>query len=299
MAVQKVIGDALGDSTLALALWAPERAGYVDVYGAPLELPHDTRLRGVTPITHGNGPVAALIHDPALDTDSDVVEGLAATSLMLLENTRLVEELRASRSRIIEAGECERRRLERDLHDGAQQRLVAIQVRVDLARELTDPEDAAKQLDAIEEDAVGALEELRALAHGIYPGVLHELGPAAALSSLARSCSLPITVTDEGIARSSDAVEAAIYFCAREAIQNAAKHAGAGAKVTVTLAERENAIQFTVTDDGAGLPTETDTTGFGITGMRDRLEAVGGHFEIVSGPRQGTSVRGTIPTAAR
>ena len=299
MAVQTMIGDALGDSTIALALWSPQHAGYVDVYGAPLELPRDTRERGVTPITHGNGPVAALIHDPTLDTDSDVVEGLAATSLMLLENTRLVEELRASRSRIVKAAERERRRLERDLHDGAQQRLVAIQVRVDLARELTDPEDAAKQLDAIGDDAVGALEELRSLAHGIYPGLLHELGPAAALSSLARSCSVPITVTDEGIGRSSDTIEAAIYFCAREAIQNTAKHAGPGARVTVALAERENTLQFTVTDNGAGFPPEADTNGFGITGMRDRIEAVGGHFEIVSRPGQGTSVRGTIPAGAR
>jgi signal transduction histidine kinase len=295
VAVQDVIGDALGDSTIALALWAPERAGYVDVYGAPVELPRDPRVRGVTRVTRGNGPVAALIHDPTLDTDSDVVEGLAATSLMLLENTRLVEELRASRSRIVEAAESERRRLERDLHDGAQQRLVAIQVRVDLARELTDPEDAAKQLDAIAEDAVAGLEELRALAHGIYPGVLHELGPAAALSSLARSSSVPIKVTDEGIARSSDAVEAAIYFCAREAIQNTAKHAGPGANVTVALAGRKSMIQFTVTDNGAGMPPETDTNGTGITGMRDRIEAVGGQFEIVSAPGQGTSVRGTIP----
>jgi signal transduction histidine kinase len=232
-------------------------------------------------------------------TASDVVEGLAATSLMLLENTRLVEELRASRSRIVEAGESERRRLERDLHDGAQQRLVAIQVRVDLARELTDSEDAAKQLDAIEDDAVAALEELRELAHGIYPGVLHEHGPAAALSSLARSSPVPIRVTHGGIGRSSDAVEAAIYFCAREAIQNTAKHAGSGAKVTVALARRGNTIQFTVTDNGAGMPPETDTTGIGITGMRDRIEAVGGRFEIVSAPGQGTSVHGTIPEVER
>ena len=168
-AVQKVIGDALGDSTITLALWAPDSAGYVDVYGAPLELPGDTHARGVTQVTHGNGPVAALIHDPTLDTDSDVVEGLAATSLMLLENTRLVDELRASRSRIVETAEHERRRLERDLHDGAQQRLVEIQVRLALARELADSEDLAEQLDATQKSAEAAVEELRALAHGIYP----------------------------------------------------------------------------------------------------------------------------------
>jgi signal transduction histidine kinase len=295
LAVQKVIGDALGDSSITLALWVPERAGYVDVYGAPLELPRDPRARGVTRVTRGNGPVAALIHDPTLDTDSDVVEGLAATSLMLLENTRLVEELRASRARIVEAAERERRRLERDLHDGAQQRLLAIQLRLDMARELADSEDLAKQLDATQEDALGALEELRALARGIYPGVLHELGPGAALRSLARSSPVPIEVTDEGIGRSSDAIEAAIYFCAREAIQNTAKHAGPGANVTVTLTHRQDAIEFTVSDDGPGTPPESDTNGLGITGMRDRIEAVGGQFEILSALGQGTSIHGTIP----
>ena len=133
--VQTVIGEALGDSTTALALWAPERAGYVDVDGAPLELPRDPRVRGVTQITNGNGPVAALIHDPTLDIDSDALEGLAATSLMLVENMRLLDELRASRLRIVEAGDSERRRLERDLHDGAQQRLMAVQIKLRLAQE--------------------------------------------------------------------------------------------------------------------------------------------------------------------
>ena len=299
LALQKVIGDALGDSTLALALWAPQRTGYVDVHGAPLELPRDPRSRGVTHFTQGDGSVAALIHDPMLDTDSDVVEGLAATSLMLLENTRLVEELRASRSRIVEVGERERRRLERDLHDGAQQRLIAIQIRLDLARDLTDSEELANQLATIQEDAVAALEELRALAHGIYPGVLHDLGPATALRSLARTSPVPIEVTDAGIERSSDAIEAAIYFCAREAIQNTAKHAGPGASVTVTLGHREDAIEFTVSDDGAGMPPDTDTSGIGITGMRDRIEAVGGRLEIVSAPGQGTSIHGTIPDHER
>ena len=294
-AVQKMIGDALGDPTITLALWESERAGYVDIYGAPLELPRDTRARGVTRVTWGNGPVAALIHDPTLDTDSDVVEGLAATSLMLLENTRLVEELRASRSRIVDAAESERRRLENDLHDGAQQRLVAIHLRLSMARELADSEDLAKQLGKIQEDTVRALEEIRALAHGIYPAVLRELGPAASLRSLVRSSPGPIEVTGEGIGRSSEAIEAAVYFCAREAIQNTAKHAGPGAKVTVTLAHYEHTIELTVRDNGAGMPREGDANGSGITGMRARIEAVGGQFEIVSAPVQGTSIHGTIP----
>ena len=297
--VQKVIGDALGDSTIELALWSPERAGYVDVNGAPLELPRDPSARGVTQVTNGNGPIAALIHDPTLDTDSDVVEGLAATSLMLLENTRLVEELRASRARIVRAGERERRRLERDLHDGAQQQLVAIQVRLATARELADSEDLAKQLDATQKNAQAAMEELRALAHGIYPGVLHDLGPAAALRDLSSSSPIRIKVTDDGIGRSSDAIEAAIYFCAREAIQNSAKHAGPDANVTVTLAHRQDAIQCTITDDGTGIPPESATNGIGIISMHDRIEAVGGQLHIVSTPGHGTAIHATIPDGER
>ena len=131
--VQSVVADALGDSTVSLAFWAPERGGYVDVHGASVELPSDTSQRGVTQITQDGRPAAALIHDPTLDTDSDVVEGLVATSLMLLENARLIEDLRASRSRIVATAERERRRLEQDLHDGAQQRLMGIQVKLRLA----------------------------------------------------------------------------------------------------------------------------------------------------------------------
>ena len=218
---------------------------------------------------------------------------------MLLENTRLVEELRASRSRIVEAAERERRRLERDLHDGAQQRLVAIQVRVDMARELAGPKTSRSSSTRSKRTRSGRWRNFARSRTASILAVLHELGPAAALRSLARSSRSQLTVTDEGIGRSSDAIEAAIYFCAREAIQNTAKHAGPGAKVTVTLADRENTIQFTVSDDGAGMPADTDTTGVGITGMRDRIEAVGGQFEIVSTPGQGTSIHGTIPDGER
>jgi len=137
-AVQEMIGHTLGDRTLTLALWTSERAGYIDVDGTPLEIPRDTDGRGVTYVTRNDSPVAALIHDSTLDTDSELVDGLAATSLMLLENAHLVEELRASRARITRASDRERRKLERDLHDGAQQRLMTIQLGLRLARERAD-----------------------------------------------------------------------------------------------------------------------------------------------------------------
>ena len=296
VAVQELLGDALGDSSLRLVLWSAERDGFVDVEGAAVRLPDEGAERGVTWLTRNNQLVAALVHDHVLDADSTVVEGLAATSLMLLDNARLVEELRASRARIVDAAERERRRLERDLHDGAQQRLVALQIRLESARELAGHGELIKRLDATQRDAEAALEEVRALAHGIYPAELHDLGLAHALRSLALRSPVPIYVADEGVGRASPAVEAAIYFCVREAIQNAAKHAGAGVTVTVTLARRVDAIEFTVSDDGVGLAREAGPEGSGITGMRDRIEAAGGVLEIVSAAGRGTRVCGTVPS---
>jgi signal transduction histidine kinase len=214
---------------------------------------------------------------------------------LLLENLRLVEELRASRLRIVQAAECERRRLEHDLHDGAQQRLVEIQVRLGIAQGLSDRADLAKQLEAIRRAADTALDELRSLARGIHPATLRDLGPAAALRSLAQHSVVPIRVIDEGIGRCPTAVEAAIYFCAREAIQNAAKHAGRGVRVTVTLRRLRGAIELTIADDGVGLPPDDACNGTGILGMRDRIEAVDGQFTIVSRPGLGTRIRATIP----
>lgn len=296
--VQEMIADALDDSTLTLALWDPDHAGYVDVDGVPVGLPRDTRARRVTSITRDGMPVAVLIHDPAVDTDSGVVEGLAATSLLLFENSRLVGELRASRARLVDTAERERRRIEQDLHDGAQQRLVEIQIKLAMARDLTDRPELIRHLDSIQDQADSALTELRALARGIHPAGLREFGPAVALRALADSSSLPVRVRDEGIGRSPDAIEAAIYFCAREAIQNAAKHAGAGAQVRVTLARDQHAIEFTISDNGAGIQSDRSVNGMGITGMHDRIEAVGGQLEIRSAPHQGTMVHGTIPRPA-
>ena len=294
-AVQELLGDALGDPSLKLAVWSAERHVFVDVDGTAVGLPGKGSERGVTWVTRDDQIIAALVHDPVLDADSTVLEGLAATSLMLLDNARLVGELRASRSRIIDAGERERRRLERDLHDGAQQRLVALQIHLQSARELAGDGELIKRLDATQRDAEAALEEIRALAHGIYPAELHDLGLAYALRSLALRSPVPIYVVDEGVGRSSSTIEAAIYFCVREAIQNAAKHAGPGATVTVTLARRRDAIEFIVSDDGVGLPREADREGSGITGMRDRIEAAGGLLEVVSAGGGGTRVRGTVP----
>ena len=292
--VQSLIGEALGDPGLTLVLWAPELGAYVDVLGASVDLPTDSPDASVTPVVRNGLPVAALIHDPALDTDAGVVEGLAATALMLLENTRLVEELRASRARIVDASERERLRLERDLHDGAQQRLMAIQVKLALAQESVNGDRIGDQLEEIRADAAAAVDELRVLAHGIYPTMLVERGLPDALRSVALTAQIPIDVVDDGIGRCWPTIEAAAYFCSTEAIQNAVKHAGPGARVNVRLERTPENIKFEVSDDGAGIG-RTRSDGIGLTSMRDRIGAVGGELEIVSTPGEGTRVRGTIP----
>ena len=294
-AVQELLADALGDSTVTLGIWDGV-SGYVDVHGEPVELPTDPQVRAVTRLSRHDRPVAALIHDPMLDTDSALVEGLAASSLMMLENARLVAELQASRARLTEASDRERRKLERDLHDGAQQRLTGIQVRLRMVQERVDGGELADDLDAIGDDAAEAVEELRQLAHGIYPPVLRDYGLADALRSFALRAPITVEVRDDGIGRCSRTVEAAIYFCSMEAVQNATKHAGSHARVTITLGRDRERVRFAVADDGVGMdPSAVDGDGDGLTSMRDRIGAVSGELEITSTPGRGTTIRATVP----
>jgi signal transduction histidine kinase len=251
--------------------------------------------RAVVPVTRDGSQVAAPIHDPALDTDAQIVRGLAATSLMLLENTRLVEELRASRARIVEAAEHERLRLERDLHDGAQQRLMAIQVKLGLAQHHVSDAKLAARIEEIRADAAEAIDELRALSHGIFPSALRDGGVADGLRSLAIRASIPVFVDDQGIGRCPSAIEAALYFCALEAVQNATKHAGPGAAVTITLGRDPGRARVEIADDGVGMDAHSARGGVGLLSMRDRIGAVGGELEISSSPRNGTSVRARVP----
>ena len=297
-AVQEVLADSLGDPTVTLALWDGV-SGYVDVDGEPVELPIDPQVRAVTRLSQRGQPVAALIHDPMLDTDSALVEGLAASSLMMLDNARLVEELHASRARLTEAGDRERRKLERDLHDGAQQRLMAIQIKLRLMEERIGDRELAAQLDAIGDEAAKSVAELRALAHGIYPPALQQFGPVNALRAFARTAQVPIEIVDDGIGRCARPVEAAIYFCAMEAVQNATKHAGSDARVTITLGRDPERVRFAVADDGVGMdPSAADGDGDGLTSMRDRIGAVSGELEIISTPGRGTTIRATVPDSA-
>ena len=293
--VEALMRDTLGDPTLTLAFSASESGAYVGVDGGVLDLAAATADHQITPIVRAGSTVAVLVHDSKLDTDPAVLEGLAASSFMLLENARLVDELRASRGRIATAAEQERLRLERDLHDGAQQRLMAIQIKLALLRDRISEADVAGELDEISDDATAAVEELRGLAHGIYPTVLRERGLADGLSVAVASSPLPVQIVDGGIGRCDPTIEAAIYFCSLEAIQNATKHGGPGARVTVTLGRRDGAVEVDVADDGIGFQIGAKGEGIGLLSMRDRIAAVGGELDVRSEPGTGTTVHAVVP----
>jgi signal transduction histidine kinase len=295
--VETLMRDALGDPALTLALWSPDGGPYVGVDGTRVELPADSQERTVTLVQQHGQPMAALIHDPSLEVEPGVVEGLAVTSLMLLENTQLLGELRASRARLVATAQRERLRLERNLHDGAQQRLMTLQIKLAQARERAGDDGLAAELDQIAEDAAAAVEELRVLAHGIYPTVLRERGLADALGSLADSAPIAVRVVDHSIGRCTPTVEEAVYFCVLEAMQNAIKHGGGNPRITITLELREDELAFAVADDGDGFEPLETTSGFGFTSMQDRIGAVEGVLEILSSPGQDTVIRGTVPVA--
>jgi len=214
------------------------------------------------------------------------------------EVKRQADELRASRARVVEAGDAQRRRIERDLHDGAQQHLVALAVSVNLVRQIadSDPDTAKAMLEQIGTDLQEAVQELRNLAHGIYPPLLMDRGLAEALSAAAGRAALPTGVEADGIGRYPQAVEAAVYFCCLEALQNAAKHAGEGAQAMITVREDEHALLFEVRDDGAGFDLATGAHhGHGFVNMSDRVGAIGGSITVESAPGHGTAIRGRIP----
>jgi signal transduction histidine kinase len=207
-------------------------------------------------------------------------------------------ELRASRARIVAASDEARRDVERDLHDGAQQYLVLLELKLGrLTRAVADDDlEAASTLTAeVREDLGRALSELRDLAHGIYPAVLESDGLPGALQAAAERSSIPVTVDSDGVGRYTQELEAAIYFCCLEALQNAAKHAGEGAKASVRLSQADGHVQFEVVDDGRGYDAAAVGPSAGLQNMADRIGALGGALQIESTPGAGTTVRGAVP----
>jgi signal transduction histidine kinase len=208
-------------------------------------------------------------------------------------------ELQASRGRLVAAADAERRRIERNLHDGAQQHLVALSVKVRLLEQFAerDPARAKALMNQLQEDVGSAIEELRSLAHGIYPPLLSSAGLGVAMSAACRRAPLPATLDTDGVGRHAPEIEAAVYFCCLEAMQNAAKHAGPGATARVRIWEDAGALLFEVCDDGAGFVTNGLADGAGLTNMRDRLGAVGGTLRVESDGAHGTRIQGVVPAS--
>jgi signal transduction histidine kinase len=293
------LAAALGDDTLALAYWLPDQHRFVDADGRTVDLPRDGG-RAVTEIERDGARVAAIVHDPALLEDRELVRTAGAAAALALENERLAAEvraryddLRAASARLVAAGDAARRRIERDLHDGAQQRLVSLSVTLNLARKQAEPDTRiATLLDSAMAELTAGLAELRELARGIHPAVLTERGLEPALESLAARSPVPVVVDLVIEERLPGAVEAAAYFVVMEALTNVAKYASAeSAEVVVREGAREVVVE--VRDDGVG--GADPRAGSGLAGLADRVAALGGRLGVESPPGGGTVVRAVLP----
>jgi signal transduction histidine kinase len=293
------LAEALGDPSLAVAYWLPDRGRYVDAGGGALDVPSDGRA--ATVVEREGRRIAALVHDPALAEQPELVESVCAAAGLTLENERLqaelrarLEELRASRARIVEAADAERRRIERNLHDGTQQRLVSVAMALGLAeaKVVSDPDAARPILREAREALSAALAELRELSHGIHPGVLTERGLDAALADLAYRAAIPVELAVSLDERLPQQVEAAAYFVVSEALANVSKYSAASA-VTVHVARSNGRAIVEVADDGVG--GADAARGSGLRGLADRVEALGGRLALASPAGKGTIVRAEIP----
>jgi signal transduction histidine kinase len=286
------LARALGDPMLDVA-YRLGNGHYVDAGGGAVELPHGNE-RAVTSVTAGGEEVAVLVHDPALLDDPQLVESVRATAGLVLENERLaaevrsqLAEVRASRGRIVAAADAERRRIERNLHDGAQQRLVTLSLALGLEASSVDTA-AAEILSRAQDQVEVAIAELRELARGIHPTLLRDEGLQAAVEALARRAALPVTVHGTVGNRLPEQVELAAYFVVAEALTNVVKHASS-TEASVLLEQPPGVLLVTISDNGVG--GARIIAGSGLAGLRDRLEALDATLAIESQPRQGTTIR--------
>jgi signal transduction histidine kinase len=297
--LQAALGQAVGDPSLRVGYWLPDVEAFVDGRGRPFRVPGEDPGRGVTLVEPGGRRVAVLVHDPALREDPHVLEAVVATAELALDNQRLAAEMRNLAGRLVTAGDAERRRLERDLHDGAQQRLVTVALSLRLAvQRVAGTADAATAA-LLANSAAGldaAIGELRELARGIHPAILTDAGLVPALQALVERTPEPdVRLVAAGVPRLSPSEETAGYYVAAEALTNALKHAHAG-HIRITVGYEEGRLRIDVTDDGAG--GAAVRAGSGLRGLRDRVTVLGGTLTIRSAPGRGTSVSAAIPCRA-
>jgi signal transduction histidine kinase len=304
--LRRAMAHAMRDPELEIVYrTAGPHGRWIDENGWPVAAPLERRGRAVTEVRSDGYLRAAIVHDADLAAYRDVVAAACSYALTALENERLADELAASlrelsmsRARVIAAADRERRRIARDLHDGAQQRLVALRAKLGLVSERSQEEapPIAASIKRLEDDVDATIDEMRAFARGIYPALLGQRGLSDALRAAGRSAAVPTIVDAGGLSRYPPEIEATVYFACMEALQNAAKHARGLSGVAVTVSEN-GGLHFVVSDDGAGFDPDTVRDSAGLTNLRDRLAAVGGTLEIRSAPGAGTQVVGDIPDA--
>jgi signal transduction histidine kinase len=298
------LAGALRDPTLEVGYWSEAGHRYVAADGSVVRLPGEGEPRAATRLEHSGAPLAVIVHDPALEEDPGLVSAVSAALRLTVENEHLTAEVerqlvevRASRARIVEAGDAERKRVERDLHDGAQQRLVSLMLALRLTRVRLGSDVEPPVLEALEQaagDARAALAELRALARGMHPAILTEAGLAAAVQSLADRSSVPISVEPGPEERFARPVEGAAYFVVSEAVANLNKHAAA-TSATVRISRAAGELRVEIADDGVG--NADPHRGSGLTGLADRLAAISGTLDVDSPPGGGTRLTAHIPIA--
>jgi signal transduction histidine kinase len=297
--LRDALAHALCDPSLTLAYWLPDFHAYVDLDGRPVELP-DEEGRTVTLIDRNGSQVAILIHDRALGDEPELLDAVGAAAGIALENGRLhadlrarVEELRGSRARVIEAGLKERQRLERNLHDGAQQRLIALSLELGLLEEGMNAEgDVRTRLDQARREIATSLEELRDIARGIHPAVVSGHGLEVALEQLAARAPVPVRLNVEVQERLPESLEVAAFYLVSESLSNIGKHASASS-ATVDVARTDGQVVVEVVDDGVG-GADTER-GSGLRGLADRVEALEGRLRVWSPGGGGTRLRAEIP----
>jgi signal transduction histidine kinase len=298
--LRDALARALRDPSLELAYWVPESETYVGIDGRTVE-PAAAAGQTVTVLERHGQRIAALVHDPALAEDPALLNAVSTAAGLALENERLLAELRAqleqlreSRARIVEAGDTERRRLERNLHDGAQQRLVSLALALGLAESKVEqePATAVTLLQAAREELTQALSELRELARGIHPAVLTERGLTYALTTLVERAPVEVVLDVRLDERPPPAIEAAAYYVVAEALANVAKYARA-TTATVSIGTDGERMHVEVSDDGVG--GADATAGSGLRGLDDRVQAFGGSLRVISRPGQGTRILAELP----
>lgn len=300
--LEQAVARALGDPSLTLAYWLPEFGTYADPEGRAVTLPDPSAARAVTLIQRDGDRVAALLHNPSLEEERELLESVAAALSISLENAQLhvelrarLEELRGSRARIVESAQRERQRLERNLHDGAQQRLVALSLNLALLEDhLEGDESAKRRIDDARHAVAESLDELREIARGLHPAVVTGHGLGVALEQLAARATVPVRLTVSVQGRLPESIEVASYYVVAESLTNVGKYAEASA-ATVDVSRSHGRLLVEVTDDGIG-GADTER-GSGLRGLADRVEALDGRLRVWSPIGGGTRVQAEIPCA--